>query len=61
VTEPFAAMAEIETRGMNMPDLPVLVIPHPLVTRRHEELSAVADAFVDRVVDALLEQPPAAR
>ena len=54
-------MAEVETRGMNMPDLPVLIIPHPLVTRTREELSDIADAFFDRVVDALLEQPPGMR
>jgi hypothetical protein len=51
-------MAEVETRGMNMPDLPVVIIPHPLMTRTRDELSRLATEVLGQVIDALVEPPP---
>ena len=55
VTQPFSLMAEVEKAGMGNPDLPVVTIPHPLMNRTPEELTAMARAILPQVIDALIE------
>ena len=54
-TEPFETMARVESDGMGLPDLPMVVVPHPLMTRTPAELTQIAEALLPQVVDAALE------
>ncbi len=53
-TEPFATMAKLEAMGMGLPELPIVVTPHPLMTRTQAELRGMAEALLPRVVEAAL-------
>ena len=39
-----------------MPDLPVVFLPHPMMTRTAEEIEAIADQIADEVARVFLEQ-----
>lgn len=55
-TKPFEAMAKVESMGMGLPELPIVVVPHPLMTRTPAELSEMAEALLPRIVDAALQR-----
>ncbi len=55
-TEPFETMARIEAQGMGLPELPIVVVPHPLMTRTQAELREIAEALLSEVVDAALQR-----
>lgn len=54
-TEPFEMMARLEAEGMGLPELPMVIVPHPLMTRTSAELKHIAEALLPAVVDAALE------
>jgi hypothetical protein len=54
-TKPFEMMARLEAEGMGLPELPMVVAPHPLMTRTPAELKEIAAALLPLVVDAALE------
>jgi hypothetical protein len=54
-TEPFETMARVEAEGMGLPELPIVVVPHPLMTRTPAELKAIADSLLAAVVQAALQ------
>jgi hypothetical protein len=49
-TEPFESMARMEAMGLGLPELPVVVVPHPLMTRSEAELTKMAIALLPQVV-----------
>jgi hypothetical protein len=48
-------MARLEAEGMGLPELPMVIVPHPLMTRTSAELKQIAEALLPAVVDAALE------
>jgi hypothetical protein len=56
-TLPFADEALEQARLLGMPDLRMLLIPHPVQLLSPEELDALADDIVDRVLKHL-QTPP---
>jgi hypothetical protein len=56
-TLPFADEALEQARLLGMPDLRMLLVPHPVQLLNPEELVALADDIVDRVLKHLQETP----
>lgn len=56
-TLPFADEALEQARLLGMPDLRMLLIPHPVQLLSTEELDALADDIVDRVLKHLQTTP----
>jgi hypothetical protein len=56
-TLPFADEALAQARLLGMPDLRMLLIPHPVQLLNPEELDALADGIFDRVLKHLQETP----
>lgn len=48
-------MARLEAVGLGLPELPLVVVPHPIMTRSPEELKEIAEGLLPRVVEAALE------
>jgi hypothetical protein len=56
-TLPFADEALEQARLLGMPDLRMLLIPHPVQLLDPEELDALADDIFDRVLKKLQTTP----
>ena len=56
-TLPFADEALEQARLLGMPDLRMLLIPHPVQLLSQEELDALADDIFDRVLEHLQATP----
>jgi hypothetical protein len=56
-TLPFADEALEQARLLGMPDLRMLLIPHPVQLLNPEELDALADGIFDRVLQHLQPTP----
>ena len=52
-TLPFADEALEQARLLGMPDLRMLLVPHPVQLLSQEELDALADDIFDRVLEHL--------
>jgi hypothetical protein len=52
-TEPFVQMAKITAKGRGIPDLELVVVPHPLGTRPSEELDELGKVVAARVLELL--------
>jgi hypothetical protein len=55
ITHPFDALAKSEKDAFGAPDLPVLVVQHPIGTVKVEEVNKRADAAFDQLVEMLIE------
>ena len=53
-THPFRWIVTARAKAFGLPDLPVIYIDHPLMTRSAEEIAAIADERATQVADALL-------
>jgi hypothetical protein len=53
VSESFASFARARCRGLGMPDLRMVLVPHPIADRPREELEDIALARFDDVLAAL--------
>jgi len=60
ITHAFDALAKSEKEAFGAPDLPVLVVQHPIGTVKIDEVNKKADAAFSKLVDILLA-PEAAR
>ena len=56
-TLPFADEALEQARLLGMPDLRMLLVPHPVQLLSQEELDALADGIFDRVLQHLQPTP----
>ena len=56
-TLPFADEALEQARLLGMPDLRMLLVPHPVQLLNPEELDALADGIFDRVLEHLQTTP----
>ena len=53
VSQAFESFARARCRGLGMPDLRFVVVPHPIADRPPEELKAIALERFDAIVAAL--------
>lgn len=53
ITEPFAFKARAEVKALEMPALPIQVLPHPIGQISDEAMRALTDEAFDEVVFAL--------
>jgi len=50
VTEKFVSLARASAKSYGMPDLPLLIVPHPFETLSREQLEQIAD---DRLAECV--------
>jgi hypothetical protein len=48
-TDAFEFMAQFEARSFGMPDVEVLVVPHPIVTKDRDGLDAEVEPVIAQV------------
>jgi hypothetical protein len=48
-TEPFETLATINAKANNVPDVDIVLIPHPLGSRRPDEIQVLARRIADQV------------
>ena len=48
-TEPFETLATINAKANNVPDVDIVLIPHPLGSRRPDEIQELARRIADQV------------
>jgi hypothetical protein len=48
-TDAFKFMAQFEAKSLGLPDVEVLVVPHPIVTKDRAQLDAEVDAVMEQV------------
>jgi hypothetical protein len=53
VSTAFDQIARGEARALGIPDLPIIVIPHPFADLRDDEVHVIADRITPLVVEAL--------
>jgi hypothetical protein len=53
-TTPFRTLVQTRRATLGLPDLPVVFLPHPMMTRTQAQLEALADKVMDEVVAGLL-------
>lgn len=49
VSTAFERMAAAEAQGHDLPDLEVLVVPHPIHTKTREQFDAEVDALMPQI------------
>jgi hypothetical protein len=54
-TEPFIDEALEQARSLGMPDLRMVLVPHPVQLLTDDELTALADACFDEILSRVLQ------
>ena len=57
VTPPFRNLAQRRLEALHLPTLPLVFLPHPMMTRTADEIEAIADTVTGDVVRVLLDAP----
>ena len=57
ITEAFKNAAAIRANVLGMPGHPTVIIEHPLANKTENEMSSMAEHFVDLVASALVLKP----
>lgn len=52
VTDAFLTMAKLEAKALGRPDLRLLVLDHPLMNKDAATLDAIAQGFVEELMEA---------
>lgn len=52
-TDRFRSVAEVASRSLGMPGLPLVFVPHPLAGLKAAEVQGKADAVLDQIIQAL--------
>jgi len=60
VSAPFESLFRRNIAARKFPDLPLVVLPHPIDTRPHEEVRQIAEERLSEVLGKLLADPNAA-
>ena len=50
----FEFLARYTAKSLGMPDLPLVIVPHPIGGLSPEEVKAKADGIIDNVIGRLL-------
>ncbi len=53
-TDRFASLAEAARTTLGLPDLPVVIVPHPLAGLLPEAVNAKADSAIDEIIARLI-------
>jgi len=59
VTPPFLTLARRRLEALHLPAMPVVLLPHPMMTRTAEEIEQIAAQVADEVARAYLQTPAA--
>lgn len=54
-TEPFIDEALEQARSLGMPDLRMVLVPHPVQLLTDDELTALADACFDEILSRVIQ------
>lgn len=54
-TQPFRTLATVRKETLGLPDLPIIYLPHPMMTKTREEIDRLADEALAEVVRRLTE------
>lgn len=54
VSDAFAVLARAEAAGLGLPELPILVVPHPVAGRSRQSLLAEGTSLAEDAAAALL-------
>lgn len=52
-TNEFASLGRMEAQTLNMPHIPILVIPHPLGGLKPQEVEERAKGVVDEIINTI--------
>jgi hypothetical protein len=52
-TVPFRVLVDARLKFLGLPDMPVVYLPHPMMTRSAEEIGEMADLVLQDVVRGL--------
>jgi hypothetical protein len=55
-TDRFEILAQITAQGIGMPDLPLVVVSHPIGGISPEEVKIKADNIIEKIIDRLVQQ-----
>jgi hypothetical protein len=54
-TVAFRTLAQVRCESLGVPDLPVVFLPHPMMTRTREEIDHLVDQLFDEVIRKLTQ------
>ncbi len=54
-TDRFVILAQITGQGIGMPDLPLVVVSHPIGGISPEEVKIKADNIIEKIIDRLVQ------
>ena len=57
-THPFRTLSTARKKALGLPDLPIVYLPHPMMTRNAAEIETFADEVMDEVRKHLTEVQP---
>jgi hypothetical protein len=60
VTPPFLTLAKRRLAALHLPSMPVVLLPHPMMTKTPEDIEAIAEQVADEVARAYLQAPATA-
>lgn len=52
-THPFRTLAQVRRSSLGLPELPLVFLPHPMMTKTPAEIEQLADQVLDEVVQRL--------
>ncbi len=55
-TVPFKTLATVRRETLGLPDMPIVFLPHPMMTKSQGEIEQLAEQFLEEVVQKLTEQ-----
>jgi hypothetical protein len=50
----FEVLAKATAKGLGMPDLPLVIVPHPIGGISAEEVTAKADQILDKLITQIV-------
>lgn len=56
-TQPFRTLAQVRRESLGLPALPIIYLPHPMMTRKPQEVEQFADEILPDVIRFLTEAP----
>ncbi len=57
-TQPFRTLAQVRRDTLGLPQLPIVFLPHPMMTKTQVEIEGLVDQVFQEVVQKLTEQTP---
>ena len=54
-TQPFRTLAQVRRDSLGLPQLPIVFLPHPMMTKSQAEIEGIVDQVFQEVVQKLTE------